>query len=158
MDLSNSANPDTIALVVDLDGTLSRSDTFHEAILRLGRAKPLSLLRLAAALPSGKVAAKRFVADAEIVPAEELVLNEDVTALIEAARAEVAGRDGLLLCPEGAATWAACLQALEGGLIGPEDHAVLFNCATGLKYPLPHAGLALDRHRPIDYGELIRGD
>ncbi|WP_316647960.1 UbiA family prenyltransferase [Ovoidimarina sediminis] len=89
------AKPEEVALVVDLDGTLSRSDTFHEAILRLGREKPLSLLRLAAALPSGKVAAKRLVADAEIVPAEELVLNEDVTALIEAARAD--GRKTILV-------------------------------------------------------------
>jgi threonine synthase len=28
---------------------------------------------------------------------------------------------------------------------------VLFNCATGLKYPLPPAGRPLDRHKPIDF-------
>jgi threonine synthase len=46
-------------------------------------------------------------------------------------------RDGLLLCPEGAATLAAWRQALDAGLVRREDRVVLFNCATGLKYPLP---------------------
>ena len=65
---------------------------------------------------------------------------------IEAARAEVASRNGLLLCPEGAATYAAWLQSLDAGLIERNDHVVLFNCATGLKYPLPDAGTPLDCH------------
>ncbi|MEM9384339.1 MAG: threonine synthase [Pseudomonadota bacterium] len=51
--------------------------------------------------------------------------------------AQVAAQEGLLLCPEGAATYVAWQLARERGLIGPTDHAVLFNCATGLKYPLP---------------------
>jgi threonine synthase len=55
----------------------------------------------------------------------------------EAARGEVARRDGLLLCPEGAATFAAWDAALDRGLVDAGDHAVLFNCASGLKYPLP---------------------
>jgi threonine synthase len=55
----------------------------------------------------------------------------------ERARSEVAGAEGLLLCPEGAATYAAWKLSLERGLVSPDDHAVLFNCATGLKYPLP---------------------
>ena len=55
----------------------------------------------------------------------------------ERAVAEVAAGEGLLLCPEGAATYAAWQMALERGLISLSDHAVLFNCATGLKYPLP---------------------
>ncbi|MEO0973438.1 MAG: threonine synthase, partial [Pseudomonadota bacterium] len=53
------------------------------------------------------------------------------------ARAEVAAQEGFLLCPEGAATYAAWELALEQGLVSSADHAVLFNCATGLKYPLP---------------------
>jgi threonine synthase len=28
---------------------------------------------------------------------------------------------------------------------------LLFNCATGLKYPLPPIGRTLDRHKPIDF-------
>ena len=53
------------------------------------------------------------------------------------ARREVARRDGLLLCPEGAATWAAWRAATADGRIGVDEKVVLFNCATGLKYPLP---------------------
>jgi threonine synthase len=53
---------------------------------------------------------------------------------------EAARRDGLLLCPEGGATLAAWRQALEAGLVGREERVVLFNCATGLKYPLPAIG------------------
>jgi threonine synthase len=56
---------------------------------------------------------------------------------IEAGVAEVAAQEGLLLCPEGAATWAAYRKALKEGRIAATDRAVLFNCATGLKYPLP---------------------
>lgn len=53
------------------------------------------------------------------------------------ARSDAAGLDGLLLCPEGAATLAAYRSAVTGGLISAEERAVLFNCATGLKYPMP---------------------
>ena len=56
---------------------------------------------------------------------------------ILAARAEVARRDGLLLCPEGAATYAAWRAATQDGRIGTGERVVLWNCATGLKYPLP---------------------
>ncbi len=50
------------------------------------------------------------------------------------ARDEVARTEGLLLCPEGAATMAAYRRALAEGRIGREQSAVLFNCASGLKY------------------------
>lgn len=53
------------------------------------------------------------------------------------ARQEVAHRDGLLLCPEGAATYAAYRAALADGRVKASDRVVLFNCATGLKYDLP---------------------
>jgi threonine synthase len=67
---------------------------------------------------------------------------------------EVAHEEGLLMCPEGAATYAAYKQSLAEGLIGRNERAVLFNCATGLKYPLPRAGRTLDRHKPIDFSAL----
>lgn len=56
---------------------------------------------------------------------------------IEAERQLMATLDGVLLCPEGAATAAAARVALEQGLIAPDESAVLFNCASGLKYPMP---------------------
>lgn len=70
---------------------------------------------------------------------------------IQAALNEVAREEGFLLCPEGAATYAAYRQALADGRVGRDERAVLFNCATGLKYPLPPVHRTLDRTRPIDY-------
>lgn len=67
---------------------------------------------------------------------------------IEAARLSVARAEGLLLCPEGAATYAAYLQAREDGRVKSDERAVLFNCATGLKYPMPDAGETLDLANP----------
>ena len=76
-------------------------------------------------------------------------------AAIERARREIASREGLLLCPEGAATYAAYLKSLDEGRIARRDHVVLFNCATGLKYPLPACGRPLDRHAAIDYQAIV---
>ena len=73
---------------------------------------------------------------------------------IVAARDEVGHAEGLLLCPEGAATYAAYKQALADGRVGASERAILFNCGTGLKYPLPPGGRTLDRHRPIDFASL----
>ena len=73
---------------------------------------------------------------------------------IMAARDTVARKEGLLLCPEGAATYAAYSQALADGRIGPNDRALLFNCATGLKYPMPEVTRSLNRHLAIDYAGL----
>ena len=69
-------------------------------------------------------------------------------AAIESAREDVASREGLLLCPEGAATYAAWLKSLDEGRIDRRDHVVLFNCATGLKYPMPECGEGSRPSRP----------
>jgi len=73
---------------------------------------------------------------------------------IEAALAEVAHEEGLLLCPEGAATYAAYKQALAEGKVDADERVVLFNCASGLKYPLPPVTRKLDRHQPVDYAAM----
>lgn len=73
---------------------------------------------------------------------------------IQAALNEVAREEGFLLSPEGAATVAAYKQALADGRVSKGKRAVLFNCATGLKYPLPPVHRTLDRTRPIDYAAL----
>jgi threonine synthase len=73
---------------------------------------------------------------------------------IEASLEEVAKREGFLLCPEGAATHAAFVKSLAQGRIGANDRAVLFNCANGLKYPLPPAENRLDLDGPIDFASL----
>jgi threonine synthase len=69
---------------------------------------------------------------------------------------QVAKEEGLLLCPEGAATYAAYEQALTDGRIRQGDRVVLFNCATGLKYPMPEAGTALKLGQPINWRRLVR--
>jgi threonine synthase len=76
--------------------------------------------------------------------------DDAITAAVD----EVAREEGLLLCPEGAATYAAAIQALADGRIRKSDRIVLFNCATGLKYPLVPVHRALDRHKPIDFARL----
>lgn len=73
---------------------------------------------------------------------------------IQAALVTFAKEEGLLLCPEGAATYAAFLTALSSGQIGRDERCVLFNCATGLKYPMPDAGAAIDMTQPIDYESI----
>jgi len=75
-------------------------------------------------------------------------------AAIEKALDEMAREEGFLLCPEGAATYAAYKQALADGRVKKTDRVVLFNCASGLKYPLPKIERKLDRHKPIDYAAL----
>jgi len=67
---------------------------------------------------------------------------------------DCAKKDGLLLCPEGGATLAAYRQALADGLVDEEDEVVLFNCATGLKYPMPDAAETLDKNGTIDLASL----
>jgi threonine synthase len=74
---------------------------------------------------------------------------------IEAALAEAAREEGFLMCPEGAATYAALKLALADGRIRRDEEAVLFNCATGLKYPLPPVHRTLDRTKPIDFAALV---
>jgi len=74
---------------------------------------------------------------------------------IMAARDQVAREEGLLLCPEGAATYAAYRAALSDGRVSAKDRVVLYNCATGLKYPMPPVTRKLDRHAPIDYAAMV---
>jgi threonine synthase len=78
------------------------------------------------------------------------VTDEAITSALD----EVARDEGFLMCPEGAATYAAYKTSLADGRVKPSEQAVLFNCATGLKYPLPPIHRSLDRHRPIDYAAL----
>ncbi len=73
---------------------------------------------------------------------------------ILAGRDEVAQKEGFLMCPEGAATYAAWKQEVASGRVSPDETAVLFNCATGLKYPMPPAEQSLDCTKPIDYSTL----
>jgi threonine synthase len=78
------------------------------------------------------------------------VPDEDILA----ARDEVAREEGLLLCPEGAATFAGYKQALADGRVQRDERVVLYNCATGLKYPMPPVTRKLDHTGKIDFAAL----
>ncbi|HKM68722.1 MAG TPA: threonine synthase [Stellaceae bacterium] len=67
---------------------------------------------------------------------------------------EVAAEEGLLLCPETAATYAAYKQTLADGRVRPNDRVVLFNCASGLKYPMPEAGKRLTFGGDVDWRQV----
>jgi threonine synthase len=73
---------------------------------------------------------------------------------IETARARCGVEDGFLLCPEGAATLAAMEKAMKDGRLERDAECVLYNCGSGLKYPMPAVDAALDRHKEIDWGKL----
>jgi beta-phosphoglucomutase-like phosphatase (HAD superfamily) len=79
-----------LPLVVDLDGTLIRSDLLVEsAFAHLGR-HPAGFGKLLGALFRGKAAFKAHIAAATEIDAAHLPYNRQVIELIEAARA--AGR------------------------------------------------------------------
>src|SRR6202171_2014680 len=80
----------------------------------------------------------------------------DDSAIMKAWR-EVAAEEGLLLCPEGAATYAAYRQAVADGRVAAGERAVLFNCATGLQYPMPDAGTPLKLGSTVDWQKLAKG-
>ncbi|MDA1073759.1 MAG: threonine synthase, partial [Proteobacteria bacterium] len=69
-----------------------------------------------------------------------LAVSDDA---IRESQNRIARDDGVLLCPEGAATHAAWCDAVSAGLVDRDAHSILFNCATGLKYPMPEAGVDL---------------
>ena len=73
---------------------------------------------------------------------------------ILAARDEISTAEGFLTCPEGAANFAAYKQSLADGRVAPTESAVLFNCASGLKYDLPAVTATLDCTKPIDFAQL----
>ncbi len=73
---------------------------------------------------------------------------------ILAARERIGREDGLLLCPEGAATAAAYYKARDEGIIGKNERAILFNCGNGLKYPMPEVTAKIDRNAPLDWDIL----
>lgn len=75
-------------------------------------------------------------------------------AAIETARTRCARSDGLLLCPEGAATLAAMEKAMNEGLVARDADCVLFNCGSGLKYAMPEGAVVLDRNSEVDWGAM----
>lgn len=78
---------DEASLVVDLDGTLIRSDLLIESFFRLLAADPASLLRLPGWLARGKAALKAAIADRVVLELHLLPLNEALVGMIRAEKA-----------------------------------------------------------------------
>ncbi len=51
------------------------------------------------------------------------------------AQAELASQEGMFICPEGAATFAAAKRLRDSSWIGEQEHVLLLNTGAGLKYP-----------------------
>ena len=67
------------------------------------------------------------------------------------AHSECALKEGILLCPEGAATLAALKKELKSGRINGNEQVMLFNCATGLKYPMQTSYNTINLQEPVNY-------
>lgn len=78
----------TVPLIVDLDGTLIRSDLLYESFLVLLAKSPITALYALSGISAGKAALKCRIADEAVVEIETLPFNEDVIKFIESARAE----------------------------------------------------------------------
>lgn len=76
-----------IPLVIDLDGTLTRSDLLVESLFRLLALNPLSLFKVPSWLAKGKAAFKACIADHVVLDLHMLPFNEDLIELIRAERA-----------------------------------------------------------------------
>ncbi len=68
----------TPPIAVDLDGTLAKIDTLHEGLIACIKHHPFELHRLLAAIPQGKAAFKRKVAEATDFDASVLPYNQDL--------------------------------------------------------------------------------
>lgn len=78
----------TSVLVVDMDGTLVRTDTLHEALFGLAAVRPVATFGFFGALRRGKADFKRALADLMPAEAAHLPLDEEVLDLVRSARAK----------------------------------------------------------------------
>lgn len=76
-----------VALCVDLDGTLIRSDLLVESAIKAAKQRPFALLSAIAAFPSGRARFKQRLADAVDLSVEQLPYDASVVAFAESARA-----------------------------------------------------------------------
>jgi 4-hydroxybenzoate polyprenyltransferase/phosphoserine phosphatase len=77
-----------IPLVVDLDGTLIKVDSLHEAYVQLASTKPELALRVLFTLWHGRAAFKAAVADHGAPDVESIPVNESVLEVIKQAKSD----------------------------------------------------------------------
>ncbi len=114
-----------IPLILDLDGTVVRTDTLIEGVLRVAASQPLALFALLPALLRGRAAFKQRVTAAAHLDPATLVYNEDVLTLAREARAE--GRRVFLVtaADRGIADDVARHLGLFDGVFASEDNVNL---------------------------------
>ncbi|MFC0199744.1 UbiA family prenyltransferase [Paracoccus rhizosphaerae] len=88
LDLDLPGTEVKVPLVIDMDGTLCRSDTLHEGMLSLIAHRPAALLQLPLWLAEGKAAFKGKVADRSVLDPALLPYDRDVLELIAQTRTE----------------------------------------------------------------------
>lgn len=84
MTMRDKARP--VPLVVDLDGTLIKTDTLHEALVQLFSQKPIQALRTLPLLVHGRAAFKSAVADHVLPDVDTVPTNEAVFEAIAQAK------------------------------------------------------------------------
>ena len=77
-----------IPLVVDLDGTLTPTDTLHESLVLMVKQSPLGLLRLPMALLKGKAAFKEEIAAHTDIDPAQLPYRQDLLDYLRSERAK----------------------------------------------------------------------
>jgi 4-hydroxybenzoate polyprenyltransferase/phosphoserine phosphatase len=82
------ANPASIPLCVDCDGTLLRTDLLHESVFALAKQSPASLLWLPLWLSRGKAYMKQQIAARVKLDYDSLPICEEMVDRIKAARVE----------------------------------------------------------------------
>jgi 4-hydroxybenzoate polyprenyltransferase/phosphoserine phosphatase len=114
-----------IPLVVDLDGTLLRTDTLHESAIRLLRDSPLDILRIPMWLGRGKAVLKRHIASRVGLDPAALPYRED---LLEWLHAQREGGRSLVLCTASDVSVASAVA----GHLGIFDHVIASDGVTNL--------------------------
>lgn len=127
-DIGDAFAADAVPLIVDLDGTLCRTDTLHEGLLGVLSRRPADALRLPLWLREGKQGFKRHIADRNIVDPETLPYDEDVLAMIRQAQQD--GRPVALVS-------AADHRQVEA----VAEHLGLFHLAVGTGSPIAEGNL-----------------
>lgn len=139
-------------LIVDLDGTLIRTDMLHESTLRLFRDKPLSVLFIPYWLSQGKAVLKRNLSNRTDFDPSSLPYNQELLDWLKQQRAK--GRK-LILCT---ATDHAIAQAI-ADYLGIFDEIMASDGTTNLAGK--HKAQALEQrfgHAGFDYAGNSRAD
>ena len=98
-----------IPLVVDLDGTLVRTDMFYESVLQTKKISWKSLVELLSAMSNGRASVKEFFAKGFEFDSSNLPYRKEVLSLIESRRlagdpiilaTAAAGKTALRICSE----------------------------------------------------------